>query len=143
MTETWATDEAIRDATERLAAAIPGYRFPAAVGVARLDGDTLTFGHVNAPGAVRPLPAVVLATVSGYSDRTGVYRVTRDQLARAVQLASPAEAATHIPHPNLWSWRRLLEDALPDSEFLVFFVADLGDPEVDEHDAAFRAQFPG
>jgi hypothetical protein len=46
--------------------------------VARLDQDRLTFGHVNALGAVRPLPAV----------------------AQAVTLLTPAEAATHLGHPT-------------------------------------------
>ena len=139
--QAWPTEEALIEATERFAAAIPGYRIPAAVGVARRDGDTLTFGHVNPPGAVRPLPAVVLATVAGYADSTGVHRLTRERFAEAVRLATPAEASTHIPHPNLWSWRELLAGGSPASEFLVFFVADVDDPVVDEDDEAFRTHF--
>jgi hypothetical protein len=104
---------------------------PVAYGVARTDGSGLMFGHVNKIGAVRPLPAVVLAATCGYVATTGVYRMDREGFAEAVELLTPAEAATHVPHPNLWSWRDLLTDAGADSTFLAFFVAAAGDPAVD------------
>lgn len=66
MTEAWATDGDLHAARERIAAQIPGLAMPVAYGVARKDGSKLTFGHVNRFGAVRPLPAVVLASVCGY-----------------------------------------------------------------------------
>jgi hypothetical protein len=132
------TDFDLSSAWERFAAQIPGLVMPVAYGVARKDASGLTFGHVNAPGAVRPLPAVVLATVCGYVATTGVYRLDHERLAEAVERLTPAEAATHMPHPNLWSWRDLLTDAAADSTFLAFFVASADDPPLDQDDAQFR-----
>jgi hypothetical protein len=138
MAEAWVTDEDLRSAGERFAAGIPGYLLPAAYAVARKDGDTLTFGHVNEPGAVRPLPAVVLASVCGYVASTVVVQLDHARLADVVDRLAPAEAATHLPHPNLWSWRDLLAGAGPDSSFLAYFLADPGDVPFDAG-AEFRA----
>jgi hypothetical protein len=137
--DAWVTDADLAAAHQRFAAEIPGYRMPAAYCVARCDGDALVFGHVNRPGEVRPLPAVVLASVAGYSALTLVARLTGGELDRAIRLLEPAEAATHMPHPNLWSWRAIATDAPPDANFVAFFVADLDDPPVDKMDARFRA----
>ena len=138
MADAWATDDDLVAAHQRFAGAIPGYRMPAAYGVARHDGEDLVFGHINRPGEVRPLPAVVLATVAGYSAATVAARLSREDFQRAIQLLEPAEAATHIPHPNLWSWRQIAADASPQSEFVAFLVADANDGLVDELDARFR-----
>ncbi|MEQ7009465.1 hypothetical protein ABN028_25150 [Actinopolymorpha sp. B17G11] len=138
MSEAWVTDGELLAAQERFAAQIPGFVMPVAYGVARADASVLSFGHVNAPGAVRPLPAVVLASVCGYVATTGVYRLDHAQFAKVVERLAPAEAATHMPHPNLWSWRDLLTDAGADSTFLGFFVAAVDDPPVDQYDAQFR-----
>jgi len=143
MAETWVTDDDLRVARERYAAGIPGYVPPAAHGVARKDRNELTFGHVNPPGAARLLPAVVMASVCGYVSTTGVFRLDRERFAEAVARLTPAESATHIPHPNLWTWRELLAGGDGDSSFLAFYVASAGDPVVDEDDARFRARFPG
>ncbi|MFC0534009.1 hypothetical protein [Phytohabitans kaempferiae] len=142
MTEAWVTDDDLRAAGARFAAGIPGYTAPAAHGVARRDGTELTFGHVNPPGALRPLPAVVMASICGYVATTAVFRMDRQRFAEAVARLTPAEAATHIPHPNLWTWRELLAGADAESEFLVFYVASVDDPVVDEDDARFRERFP-
>jgi hypothetical protein len=142
MAETWVTDADLRAAQERYAAGIPGYLAPAAHGVARADGGELTFGHVNPPGAVRPLPAVVMASLCGYVATTGVFRMDRARFAEAVARLTPAEAATHIPHPNLWTWRELLAGGGADSTFLAFYLASAGDPVVDEADVRFRERFP-
>jgi hypothetical protein len=138
MSEAWVTDDDLRAARERLAARIPGYVTPAAYTVARKDGSDLTFGHLNTFGAARPLPAVVLASVCGYVATTGVFRLDRERFVAAIERLTPAEAATHMPHPNLWSWLQLLGDARQDSVFLAIFVADADDPPVDEDDARFR-----
>jgi hypothetical protein len=53
-------------------------------------------------------------------------------------LLSPAEAATLMPHPNLWSWRTLLADADPDSSFLAFFLTKPNDATLGAEDEAFR-----
>jgi hypothetical protein len=138
MSEIWATDDDLRAARERIAAEIPGLAMPAAYGVARKDGSKLTFGHVNTFGAVRPLPAVVLASVCGYVATTGVFRLDHERFAQAIQRLAPAEAATHMPHPNLWSWRDLLARSASNSAFLTFFLAAAHDPIVDPDDAQFR-----
>lgn len=138
MSEGWVTDDDLHAVREQFAAQIPGLAMPVAYGVARKDASGLTFGHVNTFGAVRPLPAVVLASVCGYVATTGVFRLTRERFAEAVERLGPAEAATHMPHPNLWSWRDLLTNADAGSSFLAFFVADPGDPPVDHDDAQFR-----
>ena len=53
-------------------------------------------------------------------------------------MLAPAEGATHMPHPNLWSWRALLEQAPPSAAFRACFVASATDAPVDEYDMAFR-----
>ena len=57
---------------------------------------------------------------------------------RASAFLSPAEAATHIEHPNLWSWRELLNSANSDSDFLACFVANVQDAHVSGEDTIFR-----
>ena len=138
--EAWPSDQDLADAAARFAATTPGFALPAAYAVARLDGTELTFGHVNDFGAVRPLPAAVLASVCGHGAHSATYELTTEQFASAVRLLTPAEAATHIPHPNLWSWRALLEAARPDSVFLVFFLRGIADPPVHRCDEAFRGR---
>lgn len=138
MPEVWATNDDLRAAQERYAARIPGFVMPAAYTVARKDGRNLTFGHINRPGAVRPLPAVVLASVCGYTATTSVIDLDHEELATAIGRLTPAEAATHIPHPNLWSWRNLLADASPSSHFLAIYVANTDDPPTDQNDVHFR-----
>jgi hypothetical protein len=143
MPEAWPTDDDLHAARTRIAATIPGLTMPAAYGVARKDGPKLIFGHVNTFGAVRPLPAVVLASVCGYVATTGVFRLDHERFTEAIQRLAPAEAATHMPHPNLWSWRDLLARAASNSTFLAFFVADAKDPPTDQDDAQFRQLLTG
>jgi hypothetical protein len=138
MPDGWVTDDDLRAAVQRFARQIPGFVMPAAYSVARKDSRGLTFGHVNGFGAVRTLPAVVMASICGYVATTGVFRLDREQYAAAIERLSPAEAATHMPHPNLWSWRSLLNDAERDSHFLATFVADANDPPIDDNDAQLR-----
>lgn len=138
MPEAWVTDNDLRAALDRFAAQIPGFVLPAAYTVARKDGSKLTFGHLNRFGAVRPLPAVVLASVCGYVATTAVFRLDHEEFGAAVDRLTPAEAATHMPHPNLWSWRDLLTGADRNSHFVAIFVADADDPPVDQDDAQFR-----
>jgi hypothetical protein len=65
---------------------------------------------------------VVLASVSGYVDRSSNSALTHDQMALAIERLTPAEAATHMPHPNLWTWRDLLTGAQPGSQFRAYFL---------------------
>ena len=119
---------------------MPGYVPPAAYGVARLDPEELTFGE-GRPGGVHP-PAA--GRGAGVDLRLhvvdGAPPPSAEQLREAVTLLAPAEAALHWEHPNLWSWRELLDGGDESSTFLAFFVADPADPPVDDHDAAFRAE---
>ena len=141
--ERWVTDGDLRAARGRFADRIPGYRQPVAYSVARLDDGRLTFGHINDPASDHRLPAVVLASFCGYTNRAGTFPLSIDDFSRAVAALSPAEAATHWQHPNLWSWRRLLEEARPESTFIAFFVTAIHDSVTDEHDATFRSLLPG
>ena len=127
MPEALATDELLASAVERYAAGIAGFAMPAAYSVGRFDGNQLTLGHVNKVGAIRPLPAVILASVCGYIHTSGIFHLSHDNLREAVRRLTPAEAATHTPHPNLWSWRQLLDDAHDDSTFWAFFLATAAD----------------
>ena len=77
---------------------------------------------MNGLGAVRPLAAVVLASVSGYVDRSSNSALTHDQMAEAIERLTPAEAATHMPHPNLWTWRDLFAGARAGSQFRAYFL---------------------
>jgi hypothetical protein len=107
--ERWITDADLATARQRFAAQIPGFRSPAAYGVARIDAGRLTFGFVNKPDSIHRLPAIALATICGYTFRTGVFPLSLEEFSGAVAALQPAVAATHWDHPNLWSWRRLLE----------------------------------
>jgi hypothetical protein len=111
---------------------------PAAYGVARLEGERLTFGEVNRVGHIHRLPAAVLASVCGYTSRTATFPLSAAELAEAVRRLAPAEAAVHWEHPNLWSWRELLDGVDDSATFVAFFLADPADEPVDAHDAAFR-----
>ena len=143
LSERWVTDDDLLAARERFANQVSGYRQPVAYSVARLDDGQLTFGHINDPTSDHRLPAVVLASFCGYTNRTGTFPLSTDDFSRAVAALSPAEAATHWQHPNLWSWRRLLEEARPESTFIAFYVTAIHDPVTDEHDATFRSLLPG
>ena len=134
------TDEDLAAAREHFAAGLPGWTWPAAYGVARVDDGGLVFGHVNPPGGTHLLPAVVLATVCGHASGTATYELSADRFREAVEFLAPAEAAEHWEHPNLWSWRELLDDGGSTSSFLAFFVGDVDDPPVDDHDAAYRSR---
>jgi len=136
--EVWTTDEDLTAARLRFAEGLPGYELPVAYGVGRLDDGELVFGHVNRPGGHHLLPAVVLASVCRHPSGTATYVLSPDQMADAVARLAPAEAATHWDHPNLWSWRTLIEGGSSDSKFVVIFVQSLDDPAVDEHDVRFR-----
>jgi len=139
----WRTDEDLAAARRSFAERIPGFRPPVAYGVARVDDGELVFGHVNQPGGEHRLPGIVLATVCGHASGTATYELTPDELRRAVELLTPAEAAVHWQHPNLWSWRELLGDAGPDASYLAFFGGDVTDPPADDRATAFRARLAG
>nr|WP_206444538.1 inositol monophosphatase family protein [Nocardioides sp. KC13] len=85
-----------------------------------------------------------MATVVGHKSGTAAYRLSKEQLERAIELISPAEAYTDYDHPNLWTWRDRLLPALtedPEAEVVAVFIGEqetAHDPAID----AFRAAFP-
>lgn len=135
-------------ARTRFETAIDGWAPPNAHGVG-LRPSTAT-GHepehfplVNAYG--HRLPAVVIATVVGHTSGTAAYRLTREQLERAIELISPAEAYVDYDHPNLWSWRDRILPALtedPEAEVVAVFIGDEPEEAPDPAIDAFRAAFP-
>jgi hypothetical protein len=134
MPEEWSTKEDIAAAMERFEAGIEGWVRPAAHGIASADG---TFVTVNI--AEHRLPAVVLATVLGHRTGTVSYPVTADQLDRAIDLLTPAEACTEYDHPNLAAWRRIRAGA-PGAGWVAtaVFLANLDDEPVDPATRRFR-----
>lgn len=138
MAEQWVTDEDLKAATARFAAGIAGYVHPAAYSVARRDGDELTFSELNGYGNERKLPAVVLAATAGYTNTSLVAELSTAEFQHVVDLLAPADAAVHMNHPNLWSWRSLLADGGPDSSYVAVFVADENDLPVDDVGARFH-----
>ncbi|WP_328531900.1 inositol monophosphatase family protein [Nocardioides sp. NBC_00368] len=144
----WKTMDEILAARTRFETAIDGWAPPNAHGVG-LRPSTAT-GHepehfplVNAYG--HRLPAVVIATVVGHTSGTAAYRLTREQLERAIELISPAEAYVDYDHPNLWSWRDRILPALtedPEAEVVAVFIGDEPEEAPDPAIDAFRAAFP-
>jgi hypothetical protein len=140
--EQWSTLEEIGAVRERFAATISGWQPPEAHGLALIpsgaDAAPEHFAQVNTKD--HQLPAVVAATVIGYSSGTRVIELDRAALQAIVEKLSPAEACP-IPHPNLWAWRdRYLPalDADPSARLVYVFVGDLDDPMAGPEDAAFR-----
>ena len=86
--EEWDTREKVNAARDRFAAAIPGWRFPAAFGIGRLVGGRAEFARVNTEAGM--LPAVVLGTVAGHASGSASYVLDRVALERAIALAAPA-----------------------------------------------------
>ncbi|QSB05593.1 hypothetical protein [Natronoglycomyces albus] len=141
MSAQWKTRAEVLHAKSELEAAIGGWKAPFAYGLGVARTSTATFPVVNCGGA-HALPGVVLATVCGRVDQTGVYPLSLEQLDQAIEILSPAEACTDFNHPNLEAWRSLrshfrLDE--PDAHLVAVFVARESDPVLDQYDAAFRA----
>ena len=143
-TERWETVEQIDAARERFIGAIDGWANPEAHGLGFVPaGDAPAAEHFPVVNVrAHFLPAVVAATVTGYSSGTVAYELSRDELAKAVELLEPAEACEELEHPNLWWWRDALLPGLeadPEARvYAVFLGADAAgssDPAV----VAFRA----
>lgn len=133
-------------ARERFAAAIPGWQVPVAqgLGLVRMtpDGAELPVEFPVVNTSEHRLPVVVLGGVLGRVDETATYEVSHDQLDRAIEILSPASAATFMAHPNLAAWHTI-RGALaadPRARAVAVFVADLADPVSSPYDAALRAR---
>ena len=131
----WVTSDDLRQARERFTASIPGWVQPVVHGlVTTIDGVTRV---QVVSGLDHRLPAVVLGSVIGRVAGTETREVSPAQLAQAVDLLAPAEAALFCPHPNLWTWRRVLTES-PSAIYAVF-IDDLADAVSSEADALLRS----
>ncbi|MCD0445610.1 hypothetical protein LO763_18550 [Glycomyces sp. A-F 0318] len=135
--DTWETVEKITTARERLIAALPDWRLPAAYGFATVDAeDRVRFARTNI--GVHPLPAVAMATVLGHRAGPASYRLDAETLARAIRLLAPAEACTAYEHPNLATWRELRKTVDGGGTALAVFLDDLDYQGDDRAVAALR-----
>ena len=137
MTEAWITDDDLRDARLRFAESIPGWVQPVVHGLVTTTASGEPRVQVVS-GLDHKLPAVVLGSVIGRVAGTATLVVSGEQLATAAELLAPAEGALHTPHPNLWTWRRILAD---DDITLIeaVFIDGLGDPISSEAERLVRA----
>ena len=138
---TWETPEKIGAALAHFEGLIPGWRPPAAYGVAALSPPApARFPVVNR--ADHALPAVVLALVVGRVNETATYPLTVDHLDQAIATLAPAEAAPMYQHPNIVAWREVRAELAADPRVraVAVFVADLDDPSSGPHDDELRAQ---
>ena len=132
----WSTIDGLAAIRERLGAQIDGWEFPASYALA-VDGD---FPHVNAPGGMHKLPAVVLGTVLKHDGSTATLEVSRQQLDEAITALAPAAACTAVDHPNLAAWRSIAERLdVNGGTVRAVFVRSVDDPVGSELDAALRA----
>lgn len=135
MTEAWVTDDDLRNAYLAFAAQIDGWVEPEAHGIIEVAADgTRTIATANERN--HKLPAVVLARVLGRVAGTETWELTLEQLAEGIEILSPAEAAVHMEHPNLWTWKRLLTEAPYRLE--VVFIDDLDHDPSSEADSLLR-----
>lgn len=138
--EHWPTVEDITAARDRFEAALPGWRPPAAFGIARDGTDGPVFVRVGT--AEHRLPAAVLATVCGHAGGSGSYRLGRDDLEQVIRLLTPAQACTDLEHPNLVAWQWLLADMTPGEQVVAVFAGALTDAPGDRYVAALLAAAP-
>ena len=135
----WSTLAGLGRIRERLGAQIDGWLPPVSYGLA-LDGE---FGHVNEPGGVHGLPAVVLATVLKHDGSTATIEMSRQQLDEAITALAPAVACTEVDHPTLAAWRAV-RDRLEErgsGSLAAVFVRSADDPVTSEVDAGLRARW--
>jgi hypothetical protein len=139
------TPEKIDAVMAAMAASMSGWVAPAAYAVTLVPPDALGTTSVRFPvvnvGA-HGFPALALGEVTGRRSETATYELSAEELARAVDIVAPAEAATMYQHPNLNSWRRLLEDlsVTPGGQVVAVFIASLDDPVSSPYDEALRQQ---
>ena len=136
MTEAWTTDDDLRRAREHFTAGIDGWVQPVLHGVVTTSRKGEQRVQVVS-GRDHRLPAIVLASVIGRSHGTVTMPVSVDELRRAIELLAQAEAATHVPHPNLWAWRRFVEEDHAVIEAV--FVDSVDDDFSSEADRLLRA----
>ena len=131
----WVTDDDLRAARERFTASIPGWMQPVVHGLVTTINGVTRVQVVS--GMDHRLPAAVLGSVIGRVSGTATFSVSAAQLAKAIELLTPAEAALHCPHPNLWAWRRVLAEG--PTAIDAVFIDDLSDPVSSESDRLLRS----
>ena len=135
MTSGWVTDEDLRNAYLAFAAQIDGWVEPEAHGIIAVAADgTRTVATANERN--HKLPGVVLARVLGRVSGTETWELSPQQLAEGIEILSPAEAAVHMEHPNLLTWKRLLAEGPYRLEAV--FVDDLDNEVSSEADTLLR-----
>lgn len=144
-TEPLDTPEKIDAVMAAMIEAMPGWSPPVAYGLTlvpqeAVGTDSVCFPVVNV--GVHGFPALALAEVTGRRSETATYEVSAADFAHAVDVVAPAEAATMYEHPNLRSWRGVLEalPETPDGRIFAVFIASLDDPVTSPYDAALRRQ---
>ena len=141
--ERWETEEQIYAARDAFMAQIDGWVNPEAHGLGFVPSGEEPSGEHFPLVNVRDhmLPAVVAATVAGHTSGTAAYPLSREQLARAIDLLEPAEACLAFEHPNLWWWRDVLLPALdadPEARVYAVFVGPDAAGSTDPAVVAFR-----
>ncbi len=139
MAEQWRTTEDLQAARDRITAEIDGWLPPAAHGTVLVTPDgTASLLAANAGGA--QLSAAVLARVAGHAHGTRTVELTVDQVRQAIADLTPAEAATHVAHPNLAAWCTLVGafEFDPACRAYAVFVQDLGDEISSRYDEMLR-----
>jgi len=135
--ERWSTAEQIAAKIAEFEAALgPSWRRPVAHGIGHQAGGRPVVDRLNV-GAGHLLPAVVLATVTGYRCGVRAMPMTAADLDRAIHLLEPAEAYPGSRHPNLRTWRRLRAEIGDHGTAVALFADRLDGP--DEGDAFVRA----
>jgi 2,3,4,5-tetrahydropyridine-2-carboxylate N-succinyltransferase len=143
--ETLAGLRAWRDSIE---ASIPGYRRPAAfaVGAATIapSGQILDTRYPVVNTDAHTLSPAVLSQVLGRANGTATFRLEPADLEAAVATLAPAEACTDTDHPNLQTWRGLLDlSKQPHPHggqrvIVAAFIDAFTDEPVDAHDVYLR-----
>ena len=132
MREEWRTVEQVLAKQAKFEAALGGsWRRPAAYGIAHEVDGQIVVNRLNV-GGEHPLPAVVLATVSGYRSGVRAVPMTAVDLDQAITLLEPAEACAAWDHPNLWAWRYLREEIGDQGTAVALFADQLDGPDGDD-----------
>lgn len=106
----------------------------------QLDSTDVLFPVINV--GTHRLPALIMGIITGRVDGSGTYELSRDDLLRAVEMLTPAEAARMYQQPNISAWRRMIYQLgeQPDSRVFMVFIGSFSDSPSSPYDKALRAQ---
>lgn len=109
MGESWTTLAQIEDKRTELEQSLgASWHRPAAWAIVHEAGGEIVVDRVNVGEGM--LPALVLATVAAWPDRTGSVPLSAAGLDAAIAMLAPAEACVEVEHPNLRAWRYLHQE---------------------------------